>query len=137
VIGIASSSNHEWLTAHGVTPVAYGEGLIERIGALAPAGVDAFIDLFGPEYVQLAVDLGIAPDRIETIISREKAQEVGAKVEGSGDASTTAVLSEMAELVASGRIEIPIAAVYPLDQVQAAFAELEDRHTHGKIVLVP
>jgi NADPH:quinone reductase len=137
VLGIASPGNHDWLAAHGVTPIAYGDGLAERLKAAAPNGIDAFIDLFGPEYVQLAVDLGIAPDRIETIISRQKAQEVGAKVEGSGDASTTEVLSEMAELVASGQIEIPIAATYPLEQVKDAYAELEERHTHGKIVLIP
>jgi NADPH2:quinone reductase len=137
VLGIASESNADWLASHGVTPVFYGEGLAERLKAAAPNGIDAFIDLFGPEYVQLAVDLGIPPDRIETIISREKAQEVGAKTEGSGDASTIAVLSEMADLVASGRIEIPIAATYPLDKVRDAFAELEQRHTRGKIVLIP
>ena len=137
VLGIASERNHEWLAAHGVAPIAYGEGLAERLQAAAPKGIDAFIDLFGPEYVQLAVDLGVEPSRIETIISRAKAQEVGAKVEGSGDASTTEVLAEMAELVASGQIEIPIAATYPLERVRDAFAELEERHTHGKIVLVP
>ncbi len=137
VLGIASPDNHEWLATHGVTPVAYGDGIADRLRALAPTGIDAFIDLFGPEYIQLAVDLGVAPGRIETIISWEKAQEVGAKSEGSGDATTTAVLSEVADLVASGQIEIPIAATYPLDQVRDAFAMLEDRHTHGKIVLVP
>lgn len=137
VLGIASPGNHDWLTAHGAIPIAYGDGLADRLEAAAPNGIDAFIDLFGPEYVQLAVDLGVAPDRIETIISRAKAQEVGAKTEGSGDASTTAVLSEMAALVASGQIEIPIAATYPLEKVRDAFAELEERHTHGKIVLIP
>jgi len=137
VLGIASERNHDWLTRHGVVPVAYGEGLADRLTAAAPNGIDAFIDLFGPQYVQLAVDLGIATDRIETIIAREKALELGTKVEGSGDASTTAILSEMADLVASGQIEVPIAATYPLDQVQNAFAELEQRHTHGKIVLIP
>ena len=116
VLGIASENNHDWLRAHGVVPIAYGDGLAERLRAAAPGGIDAFIDLFGPQYVELAVDLGVPPDRIETIISREKAQEVGAKVEGSGDASTTKVLSEMAALVASGQIEIPIAATYPLEQ---------------------
>jgi NADPH:quinone reductase len=85
----------------------------------------------------LAFDLGIEPTRIETIISRDKALELGAKVEGSGDASTTEVLTEMAELVASGQIEIPIAATYPLEQVRDAYEELEARHTHGKIVLIP
>jgi len=137
VIGIASEGNHDWLASQGAVPVSYGDGLADRLRAAAPGGIDAFIDLFGPEYVQLAFDLGIEPARIETIIAREKAQELGAKSEGSGDASTTAVLAEMAELVASGQIEIPIAATYPLEKVRDAFAQLEERHTHGKIVLLP
>ena len=77
VLGIASPPHHDWLAAHGVIPVSYGDGLAERLRAAAPNGIDAFIDLFGPQYVQLAVDLGIARDRIETIISREKAHELG------------------------------------------------------------
>jgi NADPH2:quinone reductase len=137
VLGIASPTNHDWLAALGVTPVSYGDGLAERLRAVAPNGIDAFIDLFGPQYVQLAVDLGVPRDRIETIISRDKAHELGTKADGSGDASTTDVLSQMAELVASGQIEIPIAATYPLEQVRDAFAELEQRHTNGKIVLIP
>ena len=103
VLGIASESNHDWLRARGAIPVSYGDGLAARLRAAAPACIDAFIDLFGPEYVQLAVDLGIDRERIETIIARAKAQELGTKAEGSGDASTTEVLAEMAELVASGQ----------------------------------
>ncbi|HTF11156.1 MAG TPA: zinc-binding dehydrogenase, partial [Asanoa sp.] len=41
------------------------------------------------------------------------------------------------DLVAAGTVEIPIAATYPLDRVADAFAELEQRHTRGKIVLIP
>jgi len=137
ILGIASERNHAWLTAHGITPIAYGNGLADRLLAAAPNGIDAFIDLYGPEYVQLAVDLGVAPDRIETVISRQKAQQLGTRLEGSVDASTTEVLSEMAELVASRQIDIPIAATYPLERVRDAYAELEERHTHGKIVLIP
>ncbi|HEY5271757.1 MAG TPA: NADP-dependent oxidoreductase [Acidimicrobiales bacterium] len=137
VLGIASESNHDWLRAHGVIPVAYGDGLAAKLRAAAPREIDAFIDLFGPQYLDLAVDLGVPPDRIETIISRERALEIGAKVEGSGDASTTEVLAEMAGLVASGKIEIPIAKTYPLEKVRDAYAELEERHTRGKIVLIP
>jgi NADPH:quinone reductase len=137
VIGIAGPSHHDWLRSKGVTPVSYGDGLIDRIRAAAPQGVDAFIDLFGPEYVKLGVDLGVSPDRIETIIAWEAAQQYGAKAAGSGDASTTEVLAEMADLVATGQIEVPIAATYPLEDVQQAFTELEQRHTLGKIVLLP
>ncbi|CAM2753339.1 NADPH:quinone reductase [Mycobacterium intermedium] len=137
VLGIAGPGNADWLRAHGVTPVVYGDGLADRLREAAPNGIDAFIDLFGPDYVQLAVDLGVAPERIDTIIAMEKAAEVGAKTEGSAEASTPEVLAELADLVASGAIDFDIAATYPLDRVADAYAELEQRHTHGKIVLLP
>jgi NADPH:quinone reductase-like Zn-dependent oxidoreductase len=137
VLGIASPANAEWLATHGVIPVPYGDGLADRLKEAAPDGIDAFIDLFGPDYVRLAADLGIDPGRIETIISFEMAQKVGARTEGSGDASTPEVLAEMAQMVASGVIEIPIAATFPLEQVTEAFEVLERRHTRGKIVLIP
>jgi NADPH:quinone reductase len=136
VLAIASEQNFEWLESQGATPIAYGEHLKRDLIAAAPGGIDAFIDLYGPEYVQLAVDLGVAPGRIETIISFAKAAEVGALTEGSGDASTTKVLGYMADQVASGRIEFPIAATFPLERVKDAFELIEQRHTHGKVVLV-
>ena len=137
VLAIASAANAEWLRSHGAVPVTYGDGLAERLRKASGDRIDAFIDLFGPEYVQLAVDLGVSRDRIETITAFEKAEELGVKSDGSVTASTPEVLTEMADLVASGAIEIPIAATYPLDRVADAFAELEQRHTRGKIVLVP
>ncbi len=137
VVGLASEDHHDWLRAKGVTPVAYGEGVMQRILEATPDGIDAFIDLYGPEYVELAVELDVPPEKIETIIAYEKAQEVGAKIEGSADATSPEILGEMAELVAAGRIEIPVAATYPLDEVREAFEQLEDRHTLGKIVLLP
>ena len=137
VLAIASAANEEWLREQGATPIAYGDGLAERLTAAAPNGIDAFIDTFGPEYLQLAVDLGIAVDRIETIIAFEKAGELGTKAQGSAEGSSPEVLTELADLLVAGSLEIPIAAVYPLDQVADAFAELEQHHTHGKIVLRP
>ena len=131
VLGIAGPGNFDWLRAHGVTPVAYGDGLADRLREAAPNGIDAFIDLFGPEYVQLAVDLGVAPERIDTIIAFQKAGEVGAKTEGSADASTTEVLAEMADLIVTGAIEFEVAASYPLDRVADAYEELEKRHTRA------
>ncbi|WAJ45509.1 NADP-dependent oxidoreductase [Mycobacterium sp. Aquia_216] len=137
VLGIAGEGNAEWLRAHGVIPISYGDGLAERLREAAPDGIQAFIDLFGPDYVQLAVDLGVAPQRIDTIISFQKAGEVGAKTEGSTDASTPEVLTEIADLIVSGALDFDIAATFPLEQVADAFEELERRHTHGKIVLLP
>jgi NADPH:quinone reductase len=137
VIGIASEAKHPWLLAHDVTPVAYGDGLEARVRAAAPGGVDAFIDTHGPEYVELAIALGVAPQRIDTVISFEIAAKVGAKTAGSADGSTQAAMTALAELAATGRLEVPIAATFPLERVRDAFAELEQGHTRGKIVLIP
>ncbi len=137
VIGIASEANADWLRGRGATPVAYGEGLEQRIRDLAPDGVDAFIDLFGPEYIDLAVALGVRPERIETIISFEAADKIGAKHRGSSDTSNQQVLSAVAGMLDDGSLQLEISATYPLDQVRAAYEQLERRHTRGKIVLIP
>ena len=137
VIGLASERNHEWLRAHGIVPVTYGDGQAERIRAAAAGKVDAFIDTFGGGYVDLAIELGVSPDRINTIIDHAAAERVGAHADGTQAAASAARLGELAEMVAEGRLEIPIAKTYPLEQVRAAYTELADRHTHGKIVLIP
>ncbi|WP_033328413.1 NADP-dependent oxidoreductase [Streptomyces yerevanensis] len=138
VLGIASPANAEWLDGHGVIPVPYGAGLRERLEQAAGAdGIDAFIDLYGPEYLDLAVALGVKPDRIQTTVAMERAAEIGARTDGRHNATAREILVELVDLVASGAVEIPIAATYPLDRVTDAFAELEQRHTRGKIVLVP
>jgi NADPH:quinone reductase-like Zn-dependent oxidoreductase len=137
-IGAAGEHNHQWLREHGVIPVSYGEGLVEWIREAAPGGVDALIDTFGGGYVQMAVEeLGVAPDRIDTIIDWNAAQQYGTKLEGSATAATQEVMAELAGLIERGELEIPIANVYPLEDVREAFRELERRHTRGKIVLVP
>ena len=137
VVGLASEGNHDWLRAHGIVPVTYGDGQAERIGEAAPDGIDAFIDTFGGGYVELAIDLGVPPARINTIIDFDAVERFGVKAEGTHSIATAERLAGLAELVAEGRLEVPIARTYPLEQVRDAFRELERRHTHGKIVLVP
>ena len=137
MIGLASEVNHEWLADHGVIPVAYGEGVAGRIRVAAGGKVDAFIDTFGAGYVELALDLGVQPDRIDTIIDYAAAQKYGVKTEGNSAAASAGVLAELAGLIGEGLLDIPIARVYPLAKVRDAYRELEQRHTRGKIVLEP
>jgi NADPH:quinone reductase-like Zn-dependent oxidoreductase len=99
--------------------------------------VDAFIDTFGGGYVELAIELGVRPARIDTIIDFEAAQRYGVKTEESASGARAEVLAELAQLIAGGELEVPIARVYPLERVRDADDELERRHTLGKIVLVP
>lgn len=135
VIGIASDSHAEWLTSVGVTPVAYGDGMLDRIRTAAPHGVDAFIDAHGSGYVDAAVDLGVAPNRINTIIDFPAAEKHHVHTDGMSTASTADVLAEMADLIADGTVMLPIDATYPLDEVRDAYTELAKGHTRGKIVL--
>jgi NADPH:quinone reductase-like Zn-dependent oxidoreductase len=136
VVGVASEANHDWLRAHGVVPVAHGDGLVDRIRAAAPT-VDAFIDLFGDGYVDVALALGVPPDRIDTIIDFAAVEEHGVKADGNAVGARPEVLAELAALLAKGELELPVAATYPLERVQDAYRDLERRHTRGKIVLVP
>jgi NADPH:quinone reductase-like Zn-dependent oxidoreductase len=137
VLGIAGPSNDAWLSAHGVIPVNYGPNLADRLRAASPSGrIDAFLDLFGGGYVELAVnELGIPPDRVDTIIDFAAVERFGVKVEGNADASDAAVLAELARLIAAGELEVPIAGVFALDQVRDAYRTLEERHTRGKLIL--
>jgi NADPH:quinone reductase-like Zn-dependent oxidoreductase len=137
VIGLASEPNHDWLRAHDVVPVTYGEGQAARIREAAGASIDAFIDTFGSGYVDLAIELGVSPERINTIIDNDAVQRLGVKAQGTHAIASAPLLGQLADLVAEGRLEIPVARTYPLAQVRDAFEELAARHTHGKIVLLP
>ncbi|MBW8800157.1 MAG: NADP-dependent oxidoreductase [Streptomyces sp.] len=138
VVGLASKANHAWLRAHGVVPVVYGEGAADRIRKAAGGrNVDAFIDTFGDGYVDMAVDLGVRPERINTIRDWPAAARVGARTYGEGSAAAAVVVGELARLAARGELEVPVARVYPLEQVRDAFRDLERGHARGKIVLRP
>ncbi len=137
VVGVAGEANHDWLRGIGAIPVAYGDGVGDRIRAAAGGAVDAFIDTHGDGYVELAVELGVAPQRIDTIADFAAAARFGVKTDGNAAGASAEVLAELAALVDRGELEVPIARTYPLDEVRDAYRELEHGHTRGKIVLVP
>lgn len=138
VLALAGAANHAWLRARGAEPLAYDGDVAATIRAAAPDGVDAFLDLFGGGYVALALDeLGVATGRVNTIIDFAAVQERGVLTEGNAVGADIANLVAVADGIAAGELELPIAATYPLAEVRAAYAELARRHTHGKIVLLP
>ena len=141
VIGIAGDANHGWLREHGVIPVRYGDGVGDRIrqaaGEQKSGKVDAFIDTFGAEYVPLAIDLGVEPSRIDTIVYLDGGRQFGVKTDGNMAGGTASVLAELAALIAAGELELPITTTFPLSDVQDAYRRLEEGHLRGKIVLIP
>ena len=98
----------------------------ERAGALFVAGGTAW-----------SVVWAVNPAPGDTIFDFQAAARHGVRTEGSAEASNVADLDEIASRVTDGRLELTVAATYPLERVREAFAELEKRHTRGKIVLVP
>ncbi len=136
VIGVAGDDHRQWLTGHGVIPVAYGDGVAGRIRQAA-GRVDAFIDTFGAGYVEEALELGVEPSRIDTIANREAVAKYGVKGEGNAAGASASVLAELAGLIAAGQLEVPVTATFPLDEVRDAYRRLAEGHILGKIVLLP
>ena len=140
VIGVAGERSQAWLRSRGITPVVYGEGLEQRLRGVASelgGAPAALIDTAGHGYVELAVRLGIAPARIDTIVDFEAAARHGARTDGGGESRGRAAVAEIVELLAAGALELPIAATFPLERVRDAYTLLETGHPPGKIVLVP
>ena len=137
VLGLASPPHHGWLRDHGVVPVNYGDGVEECIRDAAGGPPDAFIDTFGSGYVDIAISLGVVPERIDTIADWTAAQRHGVKTDGNMVGARAEVLTELAGLIDAGHLEVPIAHTYPLAAVREAYRELERRHTLGKVVLIP
>jgi NADPH:quinone reductase-like Zn-dependent oxidoreductase len=135
VVGIAGKSHHDWLRSLGVTPVDYETDLKENLNRLAPGGFDAAVDTVGDGYVDLAINLGVQPDRIDTIIDFAAAARYKIHTDGSSAAASGAVLAEVAGLVAKGELQVPVAAVYDLKDVRQAYTKLAEGHAGGKIVL--
>ena len=139
VLAVAGPSNDAWLTGHGAVPVNYGDNLPARLLAAAMSGhIDALLDFFGGGYVAMAIeDLRLPREKVDTIADFDAVKRFGVQSKGGADAATAAVVAELADLVARGELEVPIAGVFALDDVREAYRQLELRHTRGKLVLRP
>ena len=136
VIGAAGERDHEWLREHGVEPVLYGDGLADRVRAMTD-GVDAFIDTAGHGNVAVALELEVAPARIDTIVDFPAIREHGVQGDGSAQAATQDVLLDLVAAVADGRLDVPVDRVFSLDDVQDAYRYLAQKSGRGKVVLIP
>jgi NADPH:quinone reductase-like Zn-dependent oxidoreductase len=130
VIGTGSASSADALRALGAEPVAYGDGLVDRVRALAPAGVTAAMDLHGTEMAQAARELGVPDERITTI-----AAQVDGITPANGANAAPGAIDDIAGLVAAGQLRVPIAARFPVEQIRAAVELQAGRHVHGKVVI--
>jgi NADPH:quinone reductase-like Zn-dependent oxidoreductase len=135
ILGIAGPSNNAWLADHGAVPVNYGDDLRSRLRAAAKSGhIHALLDFFGGGYVAMAIEeLKLPPDKLHTIPDFEAVKRFGVQSKRGVDAASAAVVAELADLVARGELEVPIAGVFALDNVGEAFRQVELRHTPRKV----
>lgn len=136
VIGTASEENHAYLESLGITPVLYGEGLVDRLRDLLDDGghLTAVLDNHGTETIDAAIELGVPPERINTVAAFGPAAR-GANTVG-GSVATDDDLAELAGLIAENELVLPIDSIFPIERVVEAYARLEAGHVRGKIVVV-
>ncbi|GGT38167.1 NADP-dependent oxidoreductase [Streptomyces purpureus] len=137
VIGTASPANHDHLRALGAVPVAYGEGLAERVKEAAPQGIDAVFDAAGAGVLPLSIELvGGSAERVVTIADPDAAAH-GVVFTGGGTPSEVvrAGLTEHARLAAEGRLDVRIAEVFPLADAAKAHELSESGHARGKLLI--
>lgn len=136
VIGTAGPANHEYLRALGAEPVAYGEGLLDRVRALAPDSVDLALDVAGSSVLPELIELAGGPEHVVTIADLAGAQEHGVVFSRGDTGRAVHVLGEIGALIESGRFSLPVAQTFPLAEVAEAHRLSENGHARGKLVLL-
>ncbi|GAB3037960.1 NADP-dependent oxidoreductase [Parafrigoribacterium mesophilum] len=147
VIATASPAHHARLAELGAIPVAYGDGLLERLRAAAPGGIDVALDIAGTdEALHTSLDLVADRSRIATLVAFQAAADLGIRLfsehfggglGSEGRALRVEGVAVAADLAERGLFEIDIAAIYPLERVADAHRQSQTGHVNGKIVLVP
>ncbi|MFI8993495.1 NADP-dependent oxidoreductase [Streptomyces sp. NPDC053542] len=132
VIGTASEHNHDFLRSLGAEPVTYGDGLADRVRALAPEGVDAAADFVGGEAVDVSQQVLKDPKRVASVVDNEVVGKGGHLVWVRPDSADLTALADLAE---AGRLTVNIDTALPLAQAAEAFRRSQSGRARGKIVL--
>jgi NADPH:quinone reductase-like Zn-dependent oxidoreductase len=136
VIGTASPANHDYVRALGAEPIAYGEGLVGRVHALAPDGVDRALDVAGSGVLPELIGLAAGADQVLTIADVAGAQEHGVRFSRGDAGRAVHALADVGELIESGQLALAVGRTFPLAEVAHAHRVGEAGGVHGKLVLV-
>jgi NADPH:quinone reductase-like Zn-dependent oxidoreductase len=136
VVASAGEANQDYLRELGATPVPYGEGVADRVRAAAGGPVDEVFDVAGKTPIGELVGLVAEPSRVLSI-ANFSAGEAGAQVTGGGaDSRPAQAFAEVADLLAQGRLVIPV-QTFPFERAAEAYRISQGGHVRGKLVLVP
>ncbi|MFJ9758353.1 NADP-dependent oxidoreductase [Streptomyces sp. NPDC101149] len=136
VIGTGSPGTHDALRALGAEPVAYGEGMPERVRAVTPSGVDFALDIAGSGVLPELVTLAGAPERVITVADFRGAQQTGVRFSRGDSGRATYALAQAAHMAETGRFSIQVGQTFPLSEVAHAHRVGEAGTVRGKLVLL-
>jgi NADPH:quinone reductase-like Zn-dependent oxidoreductase len=136
VIGTAGPASQDYLRSLGAEPVVYGEGMADRVRALAPGGVDLALDVAGSGVLPELIELAGSPEHVITIADFAGAQEYGVRFSRGDAGRALYVLHDITGLIESGRFSVPPVHTFPLAEVAEAHRVSENGHLRGKLVLV-
>ena len=134
VIGTASESNHAYLRTLGAEPTTYGEGLVDRVRALAPDGVDLALDAAGFGALPDLIAITGSPGNVVTIADFSAAEH-GVRLTPGPEGRAWEALDQAAELYEAGALTIPV-ETFGLEQLPEAHRVSEAGHVRGKLVLI-
>lgn len=147
VIATASPARHDQLRELGAIPVAYGEGLLDRVRAAAPSPVTVALDCAGTdEAIETSLALVSDRDRIATIVRGPDAADFGIRAFSGGSpvplteqelAWRAEALQKTVDQLASGDFTIELGPELPLAEAARAHELMESGAASGKIILVP
>ena len=136
VIGTASEANQDYLRSLGATPIPYGPGLVSRVREIAPNGVDLALDIAGRGALPDLIEITGSPDNVITIADYTAAQH-GVRFTGGGEGERRFdALGTAATLYEQGKLSVPIAETFPLEQAARAHRISQDGHVQGKLVIL-
>jgi NADPH:quinone reductase-like Zn-dependent oxidoreductase len=137
VIGVAGAANQNYLSLLGAEAVIYGDGLVDRVRALAPGGVDAALDVAGSGILPQLVELAGGSSNVITLADSEGSEKHGVRFSnGFVDGHAFHALAEVGELIETGRFWLPVDRTFPLADIADAHRVSEQGHVRGRLVLV-
>ncbi|MEV2275912.1 NADP-dependent oxidoreductase [Nocardiopsis sp. NPDC049922] len=134
VLGTCGAANADHVRALGAVPVRHGEGLADRVRAVAPAGVDAALDMVGGQTLRTSAELVKDRERVGTIVDYPGAAELG--VVGIRSRRSVGRLREIVELYERGALRVHVSRAFPLEEAAEAHRVSELRRTRGKLALI-
>jgi NADPH:quinone reductase-like Zn-dependent oxidoreductase len=136
VIGTGSPATHEDLRSLGAEPVAYGDGMPERVRALAPAGVDLALDAAGSGVLPELIELANGNEHVITVADFAGAERYGVRFSSGDSGRASYALRQVGDLIDSGRFSLPVGETFPLADIARAHRVGEAGRVRGKLVLL-